>query len=935
MPTYNFPPELIHKFLIPKYPEQEDFLFDRNAESVTLYDLLAQMLIDIAGGGGTGVPYFTVTATGKIIGPNSTKQWVPLGANVGAGGVGIPVSYAYTTDYSIGESGAQGHVDDAIEWGWTTVRLTVHNNKGVGITYAEQKDAIIAFIDEYTSRGIVVQVCLMDTGGHNFHPTENTYIHKYYATDAAGVALVDSGDGQHLSTGLSYYTDYIWPYIDDLAGLYANNPYVWWNLNEPTMMEYDNLVPRRCNCQAAGPNLPTGNLGSVWTTLQTAIYNRLRGLAPTAILVCDFADYGQGVDRVATLTYVEDFMVGKTNVVFSWHNYGFNGADAAMTGWANTIAAKNIPVVIGEFGQNFDPADFVDHLYVGSDAHTRRGTTWVLNNAWNPARAWGAIGWHGTGSFDFMGLRLTDVDGGAQGQAQGLSLFWKPSPPAGGLSAMGQGLYNLQDTKPEWVWTENDQDIVNIHSLLRDHIKKLVDAHDASAISVLDTLRSFISTNVEGALAELVAFDESLGQPKATLDIIPDLSTEPGFAKYELGSVLGTLRDTALRVGGHSTLTGAKVATNLALTPGPAVYDNAAAGVGATLTGASNLAFPLVDGIQCIVGDWVIVTQEASPQNNGLYEITDIGSGATPWVLTRVPCANAGSHFSRGLAVIIAQGLTLSGTIFWVRHASFTVGTTRLTWTTVNRADVSPADTSLGYRRSHRKYFTDFEEVTGLYGVLSTPQQIPGMPWFVNIPLASINGAAVQISVAGSPGGLQLYAGTVATAHIAAWVGQAGYSHALLNTAKFGAKFKISALSTAAEEFIFRIGFLDNQFGGSGIPANGMYFQSDPAAASPVWRCVCRSAGVETVVVTTVPVTTGNKTVAMYYDPLTGFANFYMSEPTGMILVASINATIPITAQNPGFCIKKSVGAGTTTIVTVDNFGCSMTETRANQDMLP
>jgi microcystin-dependent protein len=45
--------------------------------------------------------------------------------------------------------------------------------------------------------------------------------------------------------------------------------------------------------------------------------------------------------------------------------------------------------------------------------------------------------------------------------------------------------------------------VYNAHTLVDDHVADTLDAHDASAISILDTANDFTATDVEGALAEL------------------------------------------------------------------------------------------------------------------------------------------------------------------------------------------------------------------------------------------------------------------------------------------------------------------------------------------------------------------------------------------------------------------------------------------------
>lgn len=64
-------------------------------------------------------------------------------------------------------------------------------------------------------------------------------------------------------------------------------------------------------------------------------------------------------------------------------------------------------------------------------------------------------------------------------------------------------------------------------------------------------------------------------------------------------------------------------------------YNNGTAGVGATLTASSNGAFPAVDGYTASLNDALAINGQSTVTQNGLYTLTTVGNGSTPWVLTR------------------------------------------------------------------------------------------------------------------------------------------------------------------------------------------------------------------------------------------------------------------------------------------------------------
>jgi hypothetical protein len=102
----------------------------------------------------------------------------------------------------------------------------------------------------------------------------------------------------------------------------------------------------------------------------------------------------------------------------------------------------------------------------------------------------------------------------------------------------------------------------------------------------------------------------------------------------------------------------ARLATTAAL---PAsTYNNGTAGVGATLTADANGALPAQDGVSVALGDRLLVKNQASALENGIYEVTQLGDAGTPWILTRTDDAdNSGSDatlVTRGMYVPIAEG---------------------------------------------------------------------------------------------------------------------------------------------------------------------------------------------------------------------------------------------------------------------------------------
>ena len=66
-----------------------------------------------------------------------------------------------------------------------------------------------------------------------------------------------------------------------------------------------------------------------------------------------------------------------------------------------------------------------------------------------------------------------------------------------------------------------------------------------------------------------------------------------------------------------------------------ATYNNGTLGVGATLTNSGSQAALSIDGVAMATNDRVLVWQQTTGFQNGVYVVTTVGDGSTNWVLTR------------------------------------------------------------------------------------------------------------------------------------------------------------------------------------------------------------------------------------------------------------------------------------------------------------
>lgn len=105
-----------------------------------------------------------------------------------------------------------------------------------------------------------------------------------------------------------------------------------------------------------------------------------------------------------------------------------------------------------------------------------------------------------------------------------------------------------------------------------------------------------------------------------------------------------------------------------------ATYANGASGVGATLTEVGNGVFT-VDGISPTILSRVLVKNQSTTANNGIYTVTNAGSAGTPYILTRATDFDSPSEIAAGSIIFVQTGTTLANTSWVQTNPVVTVGT--------------------------------------------------------------------------------------------------------------------------------------------------------------------------------------------------------------------------------------------------------------------
>jgi len=121
-----------------------------------------------------------------------------------------------------------------------------------------------------------------------------------------------------------------------------------------------------------------------------------------------------------------------------------------------------------------------------------------------------------------------------------------------------------------------------------------------------------------------------------------------------------------------------------------ATYNNGSSGVGATLTNAGTQAALVMDGITLSLGQRVLIKDQTSQFQNGIYVVTNIGSTSSNWVLTRAIDYDSLYLMNPGNVIVITSG-TINSTTSWMQNSAqpAAIGTSNITFVTLSQPGVT------------------------------------------------------------------------------------------------------------------------------------------------------------------------------------------------------------------------------------------------------
>ena len=207
-------------------------------------------------------------------------------------------------------------------------------------------------------------------------------------------------------------------------------------------------------------------------------------------------------------------------------------------------------------------------------------------------------------------------------------------------------------------------------------------------------------------------------------------------------------------------------------------YNNGSSGVGATLTGNANGAFPTIDGVAASANNLYIIKNQAAALQNGWYKLTTVGDGSTAFVLTRMVEADESGDLSKGAHSWVEGGTTNGQKAFYCTAAGV-IGSDAVTISLYHSAIYSA---STGIQKVNKDFRLDFANTN------------PSL----EIADGGVRAKTDESTIERAAGGLQVKDLGVTTAKIAAdAITSAKVAAAAITTAKIAAdavdKAKIAA----------------------------------------------------------------------------------------------------------------------------------------------
>lgn len=218
---------------------------------------------------------------------------------------------------------------------------------------------------------------------------------------------------------------------------------------------------------------------------------------------------------------------------------------------------------------------------------------------------------------------------------------------------------------------------------------------------------------------------------------------------------------------------------------GTVTYNNGAAGVGATLTNAGTQVAFALDGFSPTIGARVLIKNQTTATQNGIYTVTTVGSGATNWVLTRAFDNNTPAGMDNA-TLFVTNGTVNKNTAWTQTTADPTIGTNNIVFVQNSGAGTYTAGTGLtltGNVFSITNVGTagTFGSATSVPVFTTNAQgQITAVtPTAITFPVTSVSGTGAGISVTPTTGAVVVSNTGVTSAVAGTGIGVSGATGAV------------------------------------------------------------------------------------------------------------------------------------------------------------
>jgi hypothetical protein len=185
-------------------------------------------------------------------------------------------------------------------------------------------------------------------------------------------------------------------------------------------------------------------------------------------------------------------------------------------------------------------------------------------------------------------------------------------------------------------------------------------------------------------------------------------------------------------------------------------YNNGVAGVGATLTNAGVQAAFSIDGTSPPINSRILIKNQSSPAENGIYTLTTVGTGASNWVLTRATDFNTPATMVPGSFIIVNNG-TVNANSAWIETAAITVvGTDPVVWSQFGTLGVQSVTGTAG-RITSTGGMNPVIDIDPLYvgqASITTLGVITTGTWDASVISLQFGGTSANLSAAASNGGI-------------------------------------------------------------------------------------------------------------------------------------------------------------------------------------